>query len=118
MRARSRDDDRGSILVELIGYFWIFAMVALMALQLASIGGAMNAAENAARNASRAAGMLRDPASAAYSSVDPVMRRRTTVVPQGLERMSVRIDVPVVIPGIDTTVVTIERTAELPRTWP
>lgn len=112
---RMHRDERGVYVVELLGLFPYFAMVAIMAFQLAAIGGAMNMAENAARNGSRMAGLGGSAQDAALDAVDPGMRGRTTVTPTG-EKVTVRIDVPIVIPFIDLDVTTVERSATLPST--
>lgn len=110
-----RRDDRGVYMIELLGLFPYFAMVAIMAFQLAAIGGAFNMAENAARNGSRMAGLGGSAQTAALAAVDPGMRDRTRVSRSG-ETVTVRIDVPVVIPFIDLDVTTVERSATLPAT--
>lgn len=112
---RIHQDERGVYVVELLGLFPYFAMVAFMAFQLAAIGGAMNMAENAARNGSRMAGLGGSAQGAALDAIDPGMRARTTVTPDG-EKVTVRIDVPIVIPFIDLDVTTVERSATLPAT--
>ncbi|WP_370325436.1 TadE/TadG family type IV pilus assembly protein [Euzebya sp.] len=108
-------DERGVYTVELLGILPLFLMVALLAFQLAMVGGAMNMAENAARTGSRMAGMGGDGHAAAMSAVDPDVRDRTSVSGGG-ETITVAIDVPVVIPFIDLDVTTIRRSATLPRT--
>ncbi len=112
---RLRHEDRGSYTIELLGLLPLFTIIALLAFQLASIGGAMNMAENAARNGSRAAGMGRSAQTVGLDTVDPGMRDRTSISQDG-ETVTVRIDVPIVIPFVDATVTTIERSATLPST--
>lgn len=115
LRRRLAHDERGVYTVELLGLFPYVAMVVLLAFQLAAVGGAMNMAENAARNGSRMAGVGGDARAAALAAVDPDMRGRTTVSRSG-QTVTVRIDVPIVIPFIDLDVTTIERAATLPST--
>ncbi|HUG85067.1 MAG TPA: hypothetical protein VMM13_10905 [Euzebya sp.] len=115
LRRRLVHDERGVYTVELLGFFPYFAMVVLLAFQLAAIGGAMNMAENAARNGSRMAGVGGDARAAALAAVDPDIRGRTAVSRSG-QTVTVRIDVPIVIPFIDLDVTTIERSATLPST--
>ena len=112
-RLRWRDED-GVYAIELLGLFVLFAVIALLAFQLAAIGGAATMAENAARAGSRAAGLGQDGAAAAIAAVDPGTRDRARVCGAGAEVVSVCIDVPIIIPLIDLDVTTVERSARLP----
>lgn len=112
--------DRGAYAIELTGLIPIFALAALFAFQLASIGGAMTMAENAARAGSRAAGHGGNAHAVAMGAVDPDMRQHTTVggsscsSPPIGETITVCIAVPMVIPLIDLDVTVVERSATLP----
>ncbi|MEE8602157.1 hypothetical protein [Euzebya tangerina] len=110
---RLHERDEGSYIMELLGFLPAFAIVAILAFQLAAIGGAAVAAENAARTGSRAASLGISPRNAAMSALDPDQRRYARVS-GGLGGVTVVLDVPVVIPGIDLNVVTIRRSAHLP----
>ncbi|MGI9018593.1 MAG: hypothetical protein ACR2HR_16070 [Euzebya sp.] len=112
---RLRTSEQGVYNVELLTLLPWFAMVAILAFQLASIGGAMNMAENAARAGSRQAGMGGSAETAALNAVDPGFRDRTSVTASG-ETVNVAIRVPVVIPFINLDVTTIRRSATLPST--
>lgn len=117
---RRLGDDRGVYAIELTGLIPIFALVGLLAFQLASIGGAMSMAENAARAGSRVAGQGGSATAAALDAVDPGLRSRTRVggatcsTPAVGERITVCIDVPIVIPLVDIDVTTVRRSATLP----
>lgn len=112
--------DRGVYTIELVGLIPIFALIGLFAFQLAAIGGAMSMAENAARAGSRVSGQGGNAEAAALGAVDPDMRSRTRVggascsAPAISERITVCIDVPIVIPIIDLDITTVERGATLP----
>ena len=107
--------DDGVIALELLGYLPYVLLVAVVAFQLAAIGGAATAAENAARAGSRAAGTGGDARTGAVEAVDPGLRDRTTVSVSG-ETVTVSIAVPVVVPLIDLDATTVTRDATLPRT--
>ncbi len=113
MSGRTWRHEDGAYAIEMLGMLPWFALAATMAFQLAAIGGALTAAENAARTGSRTAGLGGDAVAASLDALDPGMRDRTAVSQDG-ETVTVRIDVPVVIPLIDLDVTTVERSATLP----
>ncbi|CAN5247602.1 hypothetical protein BH23ACT9_BH23ACT9_10720 [soil metagenome] len=119
LRRRARADD-GVYAIELMGLIPLFALAAIFAFQLASIGGAMSMAENAARSGSRATALGGDGRAAALSAVDPGVRDRTTVggsscaSPVSGTTVTVCISVPMVIPLVDLDVTVVERSATLP----
>jgi hypothetical protein len=113
--ALRRSGDGGVIAIELLGYLPYVLAVAVMAFQLAAIGGALTSAEHAARAGSRAAGTGGDATTGALEALDPGLRDRARVEAVG-ETVTVRIDVPVVIPLVDLDVATVSRDATLPRT--
>ncbi len=115
LRRRRAAQEDGVYSLEILGLLPWAVMVAVLAFQLAAIGGAMSMAENAARTGSRSAGLGGDAIQASLDAVDPGVRDRTSVE-QSDETVTVWITVPIVIPLIDLDVTTIERSATLPST--
>jgi hypothetical protein len=113
-RGRRHGDD-GVVAIELLGYLPYVVAVALMAVQLAALGGALTAAEHAARAGSRSAGTGGDATAGALQALDPGLRDRARVEAVG-ETVTVEIDVPIAIPLVDLDVATVTRDATLPRT--
>lgn len=107
--------ERGSAAVELIGMLPLLLLVALLLWQGLLTLGATNAAEHAARNGSRAASTGGSARSAAMDAVPTWLRDDTAVQRDGGTDVTVRISVPLLVPGV-APAYTVTRTAVLPRT--
>lgn len=110
--ARARGE-RGQASVELIGMLPFLVLAALLVWQLLLVGYAATSAENAARAASRVQARGGDPAKTARRVVGGPLREgiRTEMVGA---KATVRVRVPLIVPGLTRDDVTLSRDAELP----
>lgn len=112
MRARLRDES-GQASFELLGMLPYLLLVALAAWQLMLGAWAYTQASNAARTASRVAGRGGDARKAARGAVSGPLQRGIRVVRDG-DRVTVRLRIPLVIPGLASERLRATRSAELP----
>lgn len=104
----------GSVAVELMGLLPLLLLAGMAALQLLLVGFTVTAAENAARNGSRVLATVGDPSEAALRSLPDHLADDASVTSGG-ERVTVTVEVPVLVPGLSTSALTVSRSAELPR---
>lgn len=112
---RATPTERGSVAVELMGVMPLLLLAGLAALQLLLVGFTVTAAENSARSGSRVLSTFGDPDDAARRSLPGFLADDAEVVAQG-EKVTVIVEVPVLVPGLSTSALTVSRAAELPRT--
>jgi hypothetical protein len=99
--------------VELVGLLPLLLLAGLAALQLLLVGFTVTAAENAARSGSRAVALGGDPRDVAIGSLPDHLARSAGVDARG-ELVRVTVEVPVLVPGLSTSHLTVSRSAELP----
>lgn len=114
MIARLRSE-AGQTSVELLGLLPWFLLAGLAAWQILLAVSTASTTENAARSGSRALGRGGDGKAAALRSLPDETRRDAQVQVSG-QRVTVTVDVPVLIPGIHLGAFTMTRSAELPPT--
>lgn len=110
--------ERGSVALELVAYLALLGLIVLGALQAAAVGQAAVAARTAARAASAAAASDLSAAeieAAARAATAPSLRAVTSVVARSGTRVTVSVGIPPALPGIPADILSIHRTAELPR---
>lgn len=113
-RLRSRD---GSALVETISMLPVLVLAAFVAIQLQLFVSTASDAENAARNASRAIRAGDDPYAAARNALSggPRASLSPSDVRVNGERVTVRLEVPIVIQAFRPGMFDVTRSAQLPR---
>jgi hypothetical protein len=113
MIARLLRCERGQASVELMGFvFWLlFAAVCVWQLLLAT--WAINQASNAARTASRVSARDGDVKKAARNAVSKPLRQGFRVKMDG-EEATVRLRIPLIVPGLSSDRITTTRSATLP----
>jgi hypothetical protein len=106
--------------VELVAMVPLLVMVTILCVEGFLAAAAAGAAQKAARDAARADTLGRDGSSAAYASL-PSWVRDARVQQGGAAKPGcggtcyrVEVEVPLVVPGFSTSMVTVARTAELP----
>lgn len=106
---------RGQASAELLGMLWWILLAALGVWQILLAAWAVNQASNAARTGSRIVARDGDPEKAARNALTPSLREGVEVDVNG-EKVTVRVRVPILVPGFTTKKVRATRTAELPNT--
>lgn len=107
---------RGSVALELLALAPIVLLVGLTVLQAVMTVASATSAQNAARSASRAAAAGRaDPVAAGRISLPSWLRPGSEVVVTGTVSR-VRVRVPLIVPGLSSSAITVARDAEMPRT--
>lgn len=106
---------RGSATVELVSFIPLLGLCALAGWQMLLFAFSATAAENAARTGSRVESKGGQGEPAARESVSPYLRDGTEVRIEGT-RSTVRIRVPIILPGLDSDALSVSETAELPVT--
>jgi hypothetical protein len=106
------------VAIELLGVLPLLLLVALAGWQILLAAFTATSAQDAARTGSRAAGIGRDGSSAATDALSPWLRGRAhvTIAHDNPQHVTVKIDVPILVPGLTTNALTVTRTAELPST--
>ncbi|MFA9431658.1 pilus assembly protein [Egicoccus sp. AB-alg2] len=113
MRSRLRRED-GALSAEFAAAVVPLTVVLAFGWQLLLFVAAGNSAAHAARNGSRAAGIGETCATAAGDALPRWLRAGASADCAG-ERVTVRVDVPILFPGMGWAF-DLERSAELPRT--
>jgi Flp pilus assembly protein TadG len=111
--ARAHRDQRGQASVEFAGVLVWLLLAALFVWQLLLATWAFNQASNAARTASRADGRGGSAVRAGRDALSPGLRRHARVDMAG-EKATVKVRIPIVVPGLDSPKLLATRTAELP----
>jgi len=108
-------DQTGQASTELLGMLPFLLIAALMVWQLLLGAWTFTQASNAARTASRVAARSdeADPGKAARNAVSRPLRRGMRVRMDG-DRATVRVNVPILFPGLTTSQLRATRSAELP----
>ncbi len=106
-------DQRGQASIELIGVLPLMMTMALLMWQLHIVYSAANAVENAARTGSRVEGLGGDGKRAALRALPKSQRGEAKITVDG-EVVTVRSEVPTVVPGLSTGLFKVNGSAELP----
>jgi Flp pilus assembly protein TadG len=111
---RFRSDQRGQSSIELMGVLPLLILVVLAVWQLALTTWAINQASNAARTVSRVSARGGDLKKTARNAVSPPLRKGLEYTVRG-EKATVKVRIPIVIPGLSTERIVASRSAELPK---
>ena len=111
--ARAHREQRGQASVEFAGVLVWLLLAALFVWQLLLVTWAFNQASNAARTASRADGRGGSAVRAGRDALSPGLRKHAKVAMAG-EQATVKVRIPIVVPGLDSPKLLAIRTAELP----
>ena len=112
MTARLRDET-GQASVEFAGVLVWMLLAALLVWQLMLVTWSFNQASNAARTASRADGRGGSGLKAGKAALSPGLRKHAKIEMAG-ERATVRVRIPIVVPGLDSPKLLATKSAELP----
>ena len=112
MRLRA---DGGQASAELMGMLWWLLLAALVVWQLLLAGWASVSASNAARTGSRVESRGGDGREAAVNALSSPLRRHAQARVSG-ERTRVRVRIPMLVPGLSVSDLTVTKSATFPRT--
>lgn len=112
MRERLRSE-RGQAATELVGILLWIILIGLAVWQLLIVMWAYAQASNAARTGSRVEARHGDPEKAARNALSPGLRDHLEVRQNG-ESVTVRVRIPILVPGFYSDDVRATRTATLP----
>lgn len=110
---RLHRDERGQASMELTGMVLYILLAAFAVWQILLVAWTVNEASNAARTGSRIIARDGDPKRAATHALTTPLRDRARVTVTG-DRVTVRVRVPLVFPGLGTDRLTVSKQAELP----
>jgi Flp pilus assembly protein TadG len=110
---RLHREQRGQASVEFAGVLVWLLLAALFVWQMMLVTWSFNQASNAARTASRADGRGGSAVKAGRDALSPGLRRHAKVEMAG-EKATVRVRIPIVVPGLDSPRLLATKTAELP----
>ena len=110
---RLHRDQRGQASVEFAGVLVWLLLAALFIWQLLLVTWSFNQASNAARTASRADGRGGSAQKAGRDALTPGLRDHAKIEMAG-EKATVKVRIPIVVPGLDSPKLLATRTAELP----
>ena len=108
-------DERGQASAELMGMLFWLLLVTLLVWQVCLGAWTYTQASNAARTASRVEGRGGDGPKAARNALSTPLRRGLLPVKVDGEKATVRVRIPVLMPGIGTNALVATRSAELPK---
>ena len=111
LAARLREEG-GQASVECAGVLVWMLLAALLVWQLLLVSWTFTQASNAARTASRADGRGGSGEKAGRAALSPGLRDHARVEMAG-ERATVRVRIPIVLPGLDSDRLRVSRSAEL-----
>ena len=111
--ARRLRDEAGQATVEFAGILTWMLLAALVVWQLMLVTWTFNQASNAARTASRTDGRGGNGEKAGRAALSPGLRKHAKIRMSG-EKATVRVRIPIVVPGVDSDRLRAERSAELP----
>lgn len=106
--------ERGQAATELVGILMWIVLIGLAVWQLLIVMWAYAQASNAARTGSRVVARHGDPEKAARNALSPGLRHHLQVRQDG-ESVTVRVRIPILVPGFYSDDVRATRTATLPR---
>ena len=106
-------DETGQATVEFAGVLVWMLLAGLLVWQLLLVTWSFNQASNAARTASRADGRGGSAEKAGKAALSPGLRKHAKIEMAG-EKATVRVRIPIVLPGLDSPNVRATGTAELP----
>lgn len=115
MRRRPRGE-RGQAALELVGLLPLVAIVLFAGMQIFTVVFAASQANAAARAGARVASRGGAGAAEARSSLSGSSLGRDAKVDQAGTRVTVRVRVPLALPGSPVEIATVTRSAELPPT--
>jgi pilus assembly protein CpaE len=92
-------DQSGQASIEFVGMLWWLVVVALVVWQLMLVTWAFTQASNAARTASRVHARGGDAVKAARNALTPVLRDHLVVHIDG-EQATVKVSIPIFVPGV------------------
>ena len=110
---RLHREERGQASVEFAGVLVWLLLAALLIWQLLLVTWAFNQASNAARTASRVDGRGGSGTKAGKAALSPGLRDHAKVTLSG-ERATVKVRIPIVVPGLHHDGFVATKTAELP----
>ena len=111
---RVRREERGQASFEFLGMLPYLLLAAFAGWQLMLGAWTYTQAANAARTASRVEGRGGDGERAAKDAVTGVLRRGMVVDTKPNNRVTVKVRIPIVLPGLSSAKLRATRTAELP----
>jgi hypothetical protein len=106
-------DESGQASIEFAGVLFWLLLAAFVVWQLLLVSWTVNQASNAARTASRVDGRGGDAVKAARNAVSPGLRKGMRVEMSG-EKATVRVRIPLIVPGLGSERIRATRSAELP----
>ena len=112
---RALRGEAGQVSVEFAGLLLWLLLAALFIWELLLVTWAFNQASNAARTASRVDARGGDYAKAGRHALSPSLREGAVVTMSG-EKATVRVRIPIILPGLQTDDMRASRSAELPDT--
>ena len=110
--ARLREET-GQVSVEFAGLLLWLLLAALFIWELMLVTWSFNQASNAARTASRVDARGGDYEKAGRNALSPGLRKHAIVTMSG-EKATVKVRIPIIIPGLDSDDMRASRSAELP----
>lgn len=111
---RLHREERGQASVEFAGVLVWLLLAALFIWQLLLVTWAFNQASNAARTASRVEGRGGNAVKAGRAALSPGLRDGSKVQMLSTEKASVKVLIPIVVPGLHHPGFSATKTAELP----
>ena len=105
--------ESGQASIEFVGLLAWLLLAAVLIWQLLLVTWTFTQASNAARTASRVDGRGGDAVKAGRNALNPGLRKHANVKMQG-EKATVRVRIPIIVPGLDSDELRATRTAELP----
>ena len=112
---RRLSDERGQASIEFAGVLFWLVLTAFVVWQLLLVTWAFNQASNAARTASRVDGRGGDPYKAGRNALSPALRDGARIKMDG-EKATVRVRIPILVPGVDADGFMARGKAQLPGT--
>ena len=106
-------DEAGQASVEFAGVLMWMLLAAVLIWQLLLVTWTFTSASNAARTATRVEGRDGNGEKAGKEALTPSLRKHAKVEMSG-EKATVRVRIPIVLPGLDSEKLRATRTAELP----
>jgi len=106
-------DESGQASVEFAGVLFWLLLAGLFVWQMMLVSWSFTQAGNAARTASRVEARGGDPEKAGRNALSPGLREHAKVTMAG-DKATVKVRIPIVVPGIGTDKLPATKSAELP----